>query len=228
MDTTAGVKMEVTDKYSLRGRVYHRIREDIISGKYKKNEELREAVIAGELGVSRTPVREALRQLELEGLVAIVPNKGAYVKGFTDKDIHDIYIIRSLLEGLCAKWAAENISEEQMKALEESVDLSEFHLHKGNVEQFVEQDSRFHEILYQASGSEVLQDLLTDYHHYIKRVREASIVAKNRSDYTSIEHRNIMLAIKEKNGEQAEKLAHEHVLNSMKNIGDCKIEIDNI
>lgn len=228
MDTTAGVQMEVTDKYSLRGRVYHRIREDIISGKYKKNEELKEVVIAGELGVSRTPVREALRQLELEGLVAIVPNKGAYVKGFTDKDIHDIYIIRSLLEGLCAKWAAENISEEQMNTLEESVDLAEFHLSKGHLEQFAEQDGRFHEILYQASGSKVLHDLLTDYHHYIKRVREASIGAKNRSDYTNMEHRNIMLAIKEKNGEQAEKLAHEHILNSMKNIGDCKIEIDNI
>lgn len=225
---TGSISREVTDKYSLRGRVYHRIREDIISGHYKKNEELREAAIASELGVSRTPVREALRQLELEGLVAIVPNKGAYVKGFTDKDIHDIYIIRSLLEGLCAKWAAENITEEQMKAMEESVDLSEFHLHKGNVEQFIEQDSRFHEIMYQASGSKVLEDLLTDYHQYIKPVREASIAAKNRSGHTNIEHRNIMLAIKEKDGRRAEKLANQHILNSMKNIGDCKIEIDKI
>lgn len=225
---TGSISREVTDKYSLRGRVYHRIREDIIGGHYKKNEELREAAIASELGVSRTPVREALRQLELEGLVAIVPNKGAYVKGFTDKDIHDIYIIRSLLEGLCAKWAAENITEEQMKAMEESVDLSEFHLHKGNVEQFIEQDSRFHEIMYQASGSKVLEDLLTDYHQYIKPVREASIAAKNRSGHTNIEHRNIMLAIKEKDGRRAEKLANQHILNSMKNIGDCKIEIDKI
>lgn len=225
---TASVQMEVTDKYSLRGRVYNRIREDIISGKYKKNEELREAVIAGELGVSRTPVREALRQLELEGLVAIIPNKGAYVKGFTDKDIHDIFVIRSLLEGLCARWAAEYITPEQMKAMEECVYLSEFHLEHGNVEQFMEQDSHFHEIMYQASHSDMLQNLLTDYHHYVKRVREASISAKNRSDYTNMEHRNIMLAIKEKNGEKAEQLAHEHILNSMKNIGDCNIEIDNI
>ena len=222
------ISKEVTDKYSLRGRVYHRIREDIISGQYKKNDELREAAIANELGVSRTPVREALRQLELEGLVAIVPNKGAYVRGFTDKDIHDIYIIRSLLEGLCARWAAENITEEQMKAMEESVDLSEFLLHKGNVEQFIQQDSRFHELMYQASGSKVLEDLLTDYHQYIKPVREASIAAKNRSGYTNIEHRNIMLAIKERNGQLAEKLANQHILNSMKNIGDCKIGIDKI
>ncbi|MDE6313770.1 MAG: GntR family transcriptional regulator [Lachnospiraceae bacterium] len=225
---TNSIEMEAADKYSLRGRVYHQIREDIINGHYKKNEELREAAIANELGISRTPVREALRQLELEGLVVIVPNKGAYVRGFTDKDIHDIYMIRSLLEGLCAKWAAENITEEQMRALEESVDLSEFHLQKGNVEQFIDQDSRFHELMYQASGSKILEDLLTDYHQYIKLVREASIAAKNRSGHTNIEHRNIMTAIKEKDGDRAEKLANQHIINSMRNIGDCKILIDKI
>lgn len=71
------LKKEVTDIYSLRGRVFHRLREDILSGKYKENEELREVAIGEELGVSRTPVREAFRQLELEGLIQIVPNKGA-------------------------------------------------------------------------------------------------------------------------------------------------------
>lgn len=222
------MELEVTDKYSLRGRVYHQIREDIISGHYKKNEELREATVAKELGVSRTPVREALHQLELEGLVAIVPNKGAYVKGFTDKDIHDIFVIRSLLEGLCAKWATEHISTEQMQAMEESVCLAEFHMQQGHMEQFAEQDSRFHEILYQASGSTVLKDLLTDYHQYVKRVRKASIANKERLGHTNEEHKNIMLAIKEKDGEKAEILAHEHILNSMKNIGDCKIEIDKL
>lgn len=222
------MELEITDKYSLRGRVYHQIREDIISGHYKKNEELREATVAKELGVSRTPVREALHQLELEGLVVIVPNKGAYVKGFTDKDIHDIFVIRSLLEGLCAKWATEHITPEQMQAMEESVCLAEFHMQQGHMEQFAEQDSRFHEILYQASGSTVLKDLLTDYHQYVKRVRKASIAGKERLGHTNSEHKNIMLAIKEKDGAKAEALAHEHILNSMKNIGDCKIEIDKL
>ena len=121
-----------------------------------------------------------------------------------------------------------NLLNEQMNAMDDSVDLSEFLLHKGNVEQFIQQDSRFHELMYQASGSKVLEDLLTDYHQYIKPVREASIAAKNRSGHTNIEHRNIMLAIKERNGELAEKLANQHILNSMKNIGDCKIGIDKI
>ena len=80
------VKQEVTDKYSLRGRVFHKLREDILSGKYEEHEELKEVAIGEELGVSRTPVREAFRQLELEGLIQIVPNKGAYVTGITVKD----------------------------------------------------------------------------------------------------------------------------------------------
>ncbi|MBP3198128.1 MAG: GntR family transcriptional regulator, partial [Butyrivibrio sp.] len=91
---SSDLKEEVTDKYSLRGRVFHRIREDILNGKYKDHEELKEVAIGQELGVSRTPVREAFRQLELEGLIQIIPNKGAYVTGIKVKDIQDIYMIR--------------------------------------------------------------------------------------------------------------------------------------
>ena len=121
------LKQEVTDKYSLRGRVFHRIREDILNGKYKDHEELKEVAIGQELGVSRTPVREAFRQLELEGLITIIPNRGAYVTGIKVKDIQDIYMIRSKLEGLCARWACENITKAQIEEMEEVIYLAEFH-----------------------------------------------------------------------------------------------------
>ena len=120
--------MEDNDLYSLRGRVFKKLRTDILSGKYKNNEELRENTIAREYGVSRTPVREAIRQLELEGLVSTVPNKGAYVNSIKRKDVEDIYAIRSLLEGLCARWAAENITKEQLDGLEEILYMTRFHL----------------------------------------------------------------------------------------------------
>ena len=126
------VKHEVTDKYSLRGRVFQRLRNDILSGKYQENEELKEVAIGEEMGVSRTPVREAFRQLELEGLIQIIPNKGAYVTGITLKDVEDIYMMRSLLEGLCARWASEHITKEQLEEMEENVYLSEFHASKGH------------------------------------------------------------------------------------------------
>ena len=158
------VKQEVTDKFSLRGRVFHKLREDILSGKYQEHEELKEVAIGEEMGVSRTPVREAFRQLELEGLIQIIPNKGAYVTGITQKDVKDIYMIRSLLEGLCARWATEHITKEQMEEMEENVYLSKFHAQKGHLEQLAELDNRFHDILYEACDSKMLEHQLKDFH----------------------------------------------------------------
>lgn len=211
---------EVTDKYSLRGRVFNKIREDILSGVYQENEELKEITIGSELGVSRTPVREALRQLELEGLVTIIPNKGAYVTGITKKDIHDIYMIRSYLEGLCAKWACEHITEEQIEALDEILYLSEFHARRGHHEQLVELDNKFHDEIYKASGSKILDHVLSDFHHYVERIRKITLSRDQRASQSNAEHAAILDAIKKRDGELAEALAHEHIMNTIKNISD--------
>ncbi len=212
------VKQEVTDKFSLRGRVFHKIREDILNGKYKENEELKEVAIGEELGVSRTPVREAFRQLELEGLIQIIPNKGAYVTGITVKDVKDIYMIRSKLEGLCARWATENISEEQMEELEENIYLSEFHASKGHSEQIADLDNRFHEILYGACKSKMLEHQLRDFHEYVLRVRRKTLSQNQRSTASTKEHRMIMEAIKDKNPDEAERLANIHMVNAYTNM----------
>lgn len=214
------VQKDIVDKYSLRGRVFKKIREDILSGKYQQNEELKETSIGTELGVSRTPVREALRQLELEGLVTIVPNKGAYVNGISEKDIHDIYIIRSYLEGLCAKWACEHISKEQIDDLEEIVYLSEFHARKEHHEQILALDNKFHQLIYEASNSKILHHVLTDFHHYVERVRKITLASEARAINSNNEHTAILEAIKRRDGEKAEELAHEHIMNTIKNISD--------
>ena len=212
------VSKEVTDKYSLRGRVFNRIREDILSGKYAENEELKEVSIGNELGVSRTPVREALRQLELEGLVNIIPNKGAYVHGISQKDIHDIYVIRSYLEGLAARWACEKITDEEIEALEENVYISNFHIGKKHYETIVELDSAFHETIYKASGSKILEHQLSTYHHYVERIRKISLGREERAKKSNEEHAAILEAIKSRNGELAEKLAHEHIISTIANL----------
>lgn len=214
------LQKEVTDKYSLRGRVFNRIREDILSGKYKQNEELKENSIGLELGVSRTPVREALRQLELEGLVNIIPNKGAYVTGISEKDMHDIYVVRSYLEGLCARWACENITDEQLEELEEVVYLSEFHSKKKHFEQVVELDNKFHELIYAASDSKILNHVLSDYHHYVQRIRKITLSNPERAENSNAEHTAILEAIRQRNGELAESLAHEHIIKTIKNINE--------
>lgn len=218
------VQKDVTDRYSLRGRVFNTIRENILSGRYKQHEELKENTIAQELGVSRTPVREALRQLELEGLVSIVPNKGAYVTGITEKDIKDIYVARSLLEGRCTRWAAENITKEQIEKLEENLELSGFYSFKRNYIQVCELDTQFHEILYQASSSRMFNHLLSDFHHYVERVRKISLATEGRANKSNEEHRRILDAIKAADFQLAEELATEHVLNTLKNIDSYGIE----
>ncbi len=212
------VKQEVTDKYSLRGRVFNRIREDILSGKYEEHEELKEVAIGEELGVSRTPVREAFRQLELEGLIQIVPNKGAYVTGITAKDVKDIYMIRSSLEGMCARLATENITQVQLEELEENVYLASFHATKGHMEQMAELDNRFHHILYEACDSKMLQKLLQDFHQYVMRVRRKTLSTKERGMASNEEHKLIMEAIKDKNAQEAERLATLHMNNAYENM----------
>lgn len=211
------VQKEVTDKYSLRGRVFQRLREDILSGKYKQGEELREVAIGEEYGVSRTPVREAFRQLELEGLLRVVPNKGAYVDGITAKDVMDIYEIRSRLEGLCAKWATQNITHQQLEQLDEIVYMSDFQAHRSHFDKVTELDSQFHELLYEASGSKRLEHILKDLHQYVFNVRLMSISAHQRGQASNEEHNAILTAIRDKNEDQAEMLAHEHIQNALEN-----------
>lgn len=210
---------------SLRSQVFTRIRQDILCGRYSRGEELIEASVGAELGVSRTPVREALRQLALEGLVEIVPNKGAFVTGISAEDVRDIYQIRSKLEGLCARWAAKNITKEQLEAMEETAYLSEFHAEKEHYGQVFELDGRFHELLYEASHSRILSHELSDFHQYVQVVRKLSIANRERSKKCNQEHHRILDAMRAKDEDLAEQLATQHILNTMENIGKYDWEI---
>ena len=211
-------KEEITDRYSLRGMVFHRLRDDILSGKYKYGEELKEIALGEELGVSRTPVREALRQLELEGLVSIVPNRGAYVTAITGKDIADIYAIRGLLEGLCAGWAVENIRPEELEAMEENIYISGFHAKKQHAKQLTELDDDFHDILYRACRSKMLEHVLREFHEYVKRIRRENLSDSQRGMEAVQEHGRIMEAIREKDADRAQQLAALHMKNAYANM----------
>lgn len=215
--------MAGTEK-SLRGQVFDKIRSDILNGKYKRGEELVESSIGKELGISRTPVREAIRQLELEGLVQLVPNKGAFVTGISEKDVRDIYLIRARLEGLAARMAAKNITPELLDAMEETVVLSEYHAKKEHYEQVCEMDSKFHKFLYKASGSRILEHTLTDFHQYVQRVRMASIMKKRRMEKSNDEHDAILTAIREHDEEKAELVATRHISNTVENLKNYDLD----
>ena len=214
------LKVNMNEYLPLRDVVFNTLRQAIITGEFAPGERLMEIALANRLGVSRTPVREAIRKLELEGLVKIIPNKGAYVTGITPKDVQDIYMIRSILEGMCARWATEHITPEQIEQLEEIVLLSEFHLKKDKdkVVQVSDLDGKFHHVLYEASNSRIMEHTLSDFHKYVKMARMLSVGAKNRAEKSIEEHKAILEAIKKGDADEAERLANLHIMHVMENL----------
>jgi len=203
---------------SLSGRVFERLEDAILRGDIAPGESLNEQKISSEYGVSRTPVREAIRMLEQKNLVRPVPNKGAVVLGVDKKDLLDVYMIRSYIEGLASRWAAERITADKSKRLREIVDLQEFYYLKSNSEQISEMDSRFHETIFNYSESRRLEHMLRDLHHLIIRYRALSISEEGRTKKAIDEHRLILEAICDGDGDEAEKQTEIHIKNARDNL----------
>ncbi len=203
---------------SLSDKVFEVLEQQILNGTYSVGDQLVEQKISQELGVSRTPVREALRQLELDNLVTTISNKGTFVVGISTDDIKDIYTIRIAIEGISAMWAAERISPEQIKELETLVELQEFYSSKNDILQIVQLDTKFHEIIYDVSGSRTLKNTLKSFHTHVKRARESSFLSAGRTHSAVEEHREIFEAISAHDGEKAKELMERHIKNARDNI----------
>lgn len=203
------------DNYKpLRELVFESLREAIIQGRLKPGERLMEIQMADEMGVSRTPVREAIRKLELEGFVVMIPRKGAYVSGISVKDIVDVFEVRAALEALAAGLAAERITDEELEELERTlVQISE-HSDKDDLGAIVETDIIFHDLIYRACRNERLVQIITHLKEQIQRFRTTSLSQPGRSKDALGEHRGIVEAISERNVEVAQNLARDHIENA--------------
>ena len=203
------------DSYKpLRELVFESLREAIIQGQLRPGERLMELQLAEELGVSRTPVREAIRKLELEGFVVMVPRKGAYVAGITDKDITDVFEVRAGLEALAAGLACERITEDELEQLERSVAQIAELAERPDLNALVQEDSEFHEIIYRASRNKRLTQILTNLQEQIQRFRLTTLSRPGRTREALDEHRQIVEAISARNVELAQRLAAEHIENA--------------
>lgn len=209
---------------SLTSLIFDRIREDILNGRYMTGDKLVEIKLADELGVSRTPVREALKQLELDGLVDNIPNRGVVVKGISQDDIDDILTIRLCIEGLVGQWAAERILDEEVKELEEIFDLMEFYTSKGDVDKIFELNTKFHETLYKATKSRYLEGVLKDFQLFIKSSRNNSLKTEGRLFTALEEHRNILIAIQNHDRESTRNTLVKHISESNDNIKSLVIK----
>lgn len=196
---------------SLTSKVFQYIREGIIDGRYQTGDYLVETKLAEELGVSRTPVREALKQLELEDLAEAIPNRGVIVKGISNEDISDIYTIRYLLEGLAAFWAAQRIRPEQLEKLLEILELMELYTRRNDANNLTRLDSEFHEVLYIASNSRTLKHILASLHQNAYHARQHSLTVPLRPVQSLQEHKEIYAALEAGNAELAKLCMENHV-----------------
>ena len=203
---------------SLEEQVTATLESEILTGKLAAGTALTEQSLSVRLGVSRTPIRAALHTLAEEGLINLVPNRGAVVVGVTREDLIDIYKIRMRLEGLASALAAERISKEDLATLRESVELAEFYISKNDTEHLKELDTQFHAIIYRASGNRMLNKTLSELHRNIISYRKMSLSVPGRLERSVGEHREILKAIEAGDAERADSLTCAHVAAALDNM----------
>lgn len=203
--------LENTGHGSLGNKIFNVLRDKILNEEYEQGQKLNEVALSKELNISRTPIREALKQLELEGLVKSIPNKGVYVLGFSQRDIDDMLEIRYALEGLAIQFAIERINDEEQAKIKEVYDLMEFYAEKGDQEKFNEINIAFHEAIYRCTQSKYFEQLLTDINYYIHVTSRHSIRQPDRLISAAQEHREIYEAIVARDKELAKEKIQNHI-----------------
>lgn len=203
------------DNYKpLREIVFESLRGAIISGTLKPGERLMEVQLAEKLGVSRTPIREAIRKLELEGLVVMMPRRGAYVADFSIKDITDVLEIRASLEGLASALAALRITEDEIEELEMTAVRFNQAIEEGDFDKIVQLDIDFHDIIFKATRNEKLMQINNNLREQVQRFRIMYINKSNKSKELADQHYAIAEAISSRDMDLAEKLAKNHIENA--------------
>jgi len=198
---------------SLADQVFDKLESDIIVGVYPRGEILTELKLVENLGVSRTPIREALRRLEQERLIEDTP-KGTVVLGITVDDLIDIMDIRQQIEGLAAYYAAKNITPEELNELRQISELQDFYYEKKDADRLRQMDDRFHVAIYEMSKRHVLCDTLRPLHRKTQRYRRLSIGSDERLAKSIQEHKDIFNAIASGNAELARDLITQHICNA--------------
>ncbi len=199
---------------SLSDQVFEHLESNILSGKYQRGEIITELQLCSELGVSRTPIREALRRLFQEHLIEDTP-KGTMVLGITPKDFKDMSEIRLRIEDLAVRGFIAHADSDSLKALNEAVDFQEFYLARGDVDQLKALDGRFHEVIYAGCGSMILRDTLSPLHKKIQQYRRNSLRTPDRAAHSVREHREILAAIQQKDADKAAELMKAHIQHAM-------------
>ncbi|MBE6981352.1 MAG: GntR family transcriptional regulator [Ruminococcaceae bacterium] len=202
---------------SLADQVFERLENDIITGVYPRGEIITELKLVEQLGVSRTPIREALRRLEQERLIR-ESGKGSVVLGITVEDLVDIMNIRERIEGLAAYYATQNLTPEGLEELTQISELQDFYFAKKDIEHLRQMDDRFHDTIYELSQRTIIRDTLLPLHRKTMRYRKISIEEPSRLQHSIEEHKAIFNAISSGDADLASQLITQHIIRAKKNM----------
>lgn len=200
----------------LRDVVFNTLRRSILTGELKPGERLMEIHLADKLGVSRTPIREAIRKLELEGLVTMIPRRGAEVAQITEKSLRDVLEVRRALDALAVELACERITAEELERLKEACEAFEAETKKGNANQVAKADVRLHDIILMASGNERLMQMISNLSQQMYRYRLEYVKDESNYEQLIMEHRMIYEAVRDKDKHTGAKMMKLHIDNQEK------------
>ena len=204
------MKRPIEKHLTLREKILENIRDAIISGSLKAGSRVSEPELAERYGISRTPIREAFRQLESEGYLTVIPRRGAVVSEFSEKDVEEFYAIKSILEGYAARRACEKLSDRDLARLQSINDrLSELAEH-NDIKTFFKIHSDFHDMFIKAADNEKLRDLITSLVTRFQRLRLTSLSMPGRMRISVQEHEKIIEAFRNKDAALAETLVRKN------------------
>jgi DNA-binding GntR family transcriptional regulator len=211
-------RLIIKNSKSIRQKIYAHLREQLLDGEIPPRQHLVEAKIAKEIGTSRTPIREALHSLELEGLIESIPRVGYVVKAISEDEVEEICEIRAAIEGVGARWAMEKAPQKLIADLEKNISISEEKAAQGDPKAFVELDAQFHEIIARLSGSSRLQELGQTLRRHMLRYRIQSIYLMDNVSRAIQGHKGILEAMEKGNPEEVNRAIRYHLEQSKKDI----------
>ena len=206
-------KVNMNEYLPLRDVVFNTLRQAILRGELKPGERLMEIQLANKLGVSRTPIREAIRKLELEGLVLMIPRKGAEVAEITEKNMRDVLEVRKALEELAVQLACEKITDEEIEEMKKAAEEFKMILKSKDITEIAEADVRFHDIIYMATDNQKLILLLNNLREQMYRYRVEYLKDVESRKTLVEEHYAVYRALKARNQQQAVKDICIHIVN---------------
>ena len=214
----------LTKRKPLGQHVFENLRHAILRGDIPPNNRLVESRLAETMGISRTPVREAMHKLEREGLLSKLPNSGFTVTGLTREDIEETFGIRSVLESYAARLAAVKHAEGELVPLQRKIEEYQACLGQGRLDELPKINTQFHDILYALSRSPKLIKMVNDLRDHIYRFRKIILRDKDRAMASNEDHRKMLKAMRERDGDRVERLVREHILRGrsmvLKELGD--------